>query len=162
MVSADVLKEIWEDIVTRHITDVAFSSEWSAVLDQNTEVEYPACLWLTFGPSSITPAADVLMWGHTVSMMFVDKVRNDRDADERDAVVSKMGITAAHCFARFHRDYIQRDDSTWQGEKVSLELASPPVITSVFDTTGLNLSGVTMTFTVQSLFAMECTNTMFN
>lgn len=161
MVSADVLKQIWQAIALAHIADLSFSSEWNKILDQNTEVEFPVCLWLPFGPSTITNEADALMLSHTVTMEFLDRTRTDRPADERDAVVSKMGIIAAQCWAKFYRERVMVDDATWQGEKTHFEVTSDPVFTVVMDETGLNLSGVRLTATLKSSFDLGCVTGMF-
>lgn len=160
MLTADVIREVFEAIVTSHKAGVSYISTWNLVKDDRTDIQYPVAFW---GPltTGLVASAEVLVERFTVDMLFVDQTASDRTPLQRDQAHARMDAIAKQVWTRFHDLYIVRS-STWQGQAVDLIATTNPTFLPVFDAETQQRTGVRMTATLQSVAAPECVDTYFN
>lgn len=160
MLSVDVIRQVWENIVTSHKTGITFLSNWNAVKDDRTDLSYPVAFW---GPLSTTlvPNAEVLSKTFSIDMLFLDQSRSDRPNSERDGHHARMDTIAEQCWTRFHDLYLV-NNGTWQGVNVDLEVIGAPTFSPVYDEGTQMRTGVRMTANVRDIAAPDCVDPYFD
>ncbi len=95
MLSVDILRELWEGVVTSHKDGITFFSRWSDVLDTGNDEHHPKVLWKP--PTvALVPNGYGCDQTFTVDLIFLDNTASDRDSDTRDGTYERMTILAAH------------------------------------------------------------------
>lgn len=146
MLSATTLRDMWEGIVTSHESGLSFHSVWNVVLDEDHDIDYPACIYREPEQSGVTQGKAILD-AFTVSMEFRKEHATERTTDERDTAHSDMSTVARECFYRF-LDLYTRTMTTFNGEDIDLRLEGSYTITPFWDRAGTSTTGVVLTFTV--------------
>ncbi len=160
MLTTDVLREVWQDIVSRHKTGVSFTLETNKVLDQDPSVSYPCAAWV-LPTTGLIQSNEILQETYTLNVLFVEQTDATRPAVQRDGAHARMDAVGKQCFARFFELYIQQE-GTWQGQDVDLSLQGAPIFTPIFDDGVMQRTGVAMTCTIKSNAAPECVDDYFN
>lgn len=147
MLSAELVRDMFEGIVTSHEDGLTFHSLWNTPLDQDHDLDYPAgvVLWKEPEQGGVLEGRSILD-RFTVQMAFVRQHDTERTTGERDAVHSDMSLVARQCFYRFHDLYV-RNMTTFQGEDINIRLEGTYTLTPVWDQAGTSTTGVVLTFT---------------
>lgn len=159
MVSANLLRETWEAVVTAHKEGLRFISKWSEVLDHDNDQHDARCSWL---PPQVQLAVDgrVTKTLFTVNLFFEDNHEADRTTDTRDDVYERMQVVAAQCLLYYRELYIE-GELTYQGVPVRLMQEGPATFTASFDSAGEMATGCRMTVTL-STHVQFCASDYFN
>lgn len=160
MLTTDVLREVWQDIVSRHKGGVSFTLETNKVLDQDSSVKYPAAAWV-LPATGLIQDAQILEETYTLNMLFVDQTDRSRPSEQRDGAHARMDAIAKQCFQRFFDLYIV-NEGAWEGQPVDMTLQGPPVFTPIFDDGVMQRTGVAMTCTLKSTGKVECVDAYFD
>ena len=158
MVTTDVLYEVWQDIVTRHVAGLSFTHETNVTKDQDAELAYPLAAWKLPTTMSVR-VAEVNFDTFTLSIAFLDRTAADRDGVEMMRIHSRMNAIARQCWQKFHDDYLVSEGS-WQGFDVPMEWLSDPVYTPIWDEGTMMRTGVALEVTVRAS-EVECVDTYF-
>ena len=161
MLTTDVIREVFADIVGKLKTGVSFTLETNKVLDQNTtDLKYPVACWV-LPTEGLAEDAQILKDTITVNILFLDQTAGDRLTIERDGAHARMGAIAKMVMRKFHQMYIQSDGS-WQGQPVDLVMEGPAVFAPIWDDGTTQRTGVGLTVTFKSEGTLECDDTYFN
>lgn len=161
MLTTDVLREVFQDIVGKHKAGVSFTLETNKVLDQNTnDLKYPCAYWV-LPNEGLVPSAEILQDSFTINMLFLDQTGSDRRPIQRDGAHARMGAIAKQVFRRFHQEYIAQQGS-WQGQPLDLLLEGTVLITPIYDDGTMQRTGVALTATLTSAGTVECEDIYFN
>lgn len=162
MLTPDVLREVFQDIVLKHKGGIGFTLETNKVLDQNTtDLSYPIAAWV-LPTEGLIPSSEILQDTITVNMLFLDQTGSDRTAPERDGAHARMSAFAKHVARRFHSRYLIRSDAKWQGQPVDLTLQGEVSFTPIYDDGTTMRTGVAMTMTLVNGAQAECEDAYFN
>lgn len=161
MVTADRVRKAWEDIVTSHVAGVAFTSIWTAFLDDKQELRYPAAIWRPVTTGTVTTEALSLQDTFAVSILFVDQTATDRTPTARDRAHDRMDAIARQCWYRFHELYIAAE-STVDGTVLDFVQDASPLFSPAYDATDKHLTGVTMEVTLRANPRGYCLDNYFS
>lgn len=161
MLTTDVIREVFADIVSKLKAGVSFTLETNKVLDQNTtDLKYPVACWV-LPTEGLAEDAQILQDTITVNMLFLDQTAADRLTIERDGAHARMSAIAKMVMRKFHQRYIKSAGS-WQGQPVDLTMEGPAVFTPIWDDGTTQRTGVGLTVTLKSEGTIECDDTYFN
>jgi hypothetical protein len=137
---------MWEGIVLSHEDALAFHSAWNVALDQDHDLDYPACIWKEPEQGGVRQGKNILDT-FTLQVVFADHHATERTTDTRDTVHSEMSVTARECFYRFLNLYAYTD-TLFNGDNINLRLEGSYTMSPFWDTAGTSTTGVILTFTV--------------
>lgn len=160
MITADKVRQCWEDIVESHVAGVAFISVWTAFLDDQQEVRYPAAIWRPVTTGAATTDAHTVQDTFAVSLLFVDQTATDRTATARDKAHDRMDAIARQCWYRFHDLYIT-NTGVVDGTTLDFVADATPLFTPAYDATDKHLTGVTMEVTLRATPRAICLDDYF-
>jgi hypothetical protein len=150
MLSVDILRELWEGVVTSHKDGITFFSRWSDVLDTGNDEHHPKVLWKP--PTvALVPNGYGCDQTFTVDLIFLDNTASDRDSDTRDGTYERMTILAAQCLLRFRELYVE-EDAIYQGVNLSITQSSPAQVEAIWDEAGHHTTGCRMVVTFTDVF----------
>lgn len=163
MRTADVIREVFQQIVGQHKADVSFLLETNSIKDQlNDQVDYPVCLWILPTESISTEGtSEVLRDLFTVNMLFLDQTASDRTALEMAQAHSRMSAIAKQVVRRFHERYVITTTS-YQGVDIDFVMEGGYTFTPIWDSGTQMRTGVSVTFTVKDQAIEECVDAYFN
>lgn len=159
MVSASILRETWEAVVTSHKEGLRFISKWSEVLDHDNDQANARCKWMP-PQVQLVPEGRVVKSQFTVDLWFEDNHEGDRSTDTRDDVYERMQVVAAQCLLRYREIYVD-DETLYQGVSVRMMQEGPATFTASFDSAGEMATGCRMTVTL-STHVQFCATDYFN
>ena len=160
MVTAGVIRELFEAVVDSYREDIRFFSRWSEALDTVANEHNPKVLWRPPTVDIIQEANGTLTQSFTIAAAFLDQTAMDRTTTERDLTYERMQVVAAHIWAQFHNLYI-KEEATYQGVYVSLMQASNATFTAIWDAPAEMTTGCALTVTVSSPYQF-CAEDYFN
>ena len=105
MVGVDIIRELFKGVVETHILGVSWLSDWTAALDMDDDLSYPACIWKP-PTTGVIIEGDVSFDTFGLDVVFVDDTDSDRTSDQRDEAYERMEAVARQCFYRFRQLYI--------------------------------------------------------
>jgi len=161
VVTTDIIRGAWEDIITSHVADVSFLSMWTPMLDDESVQDFPAAWW---GPLTTTIVPNANRVGRSdvfnVDVMFLDQTATDRPQSERDGAHARMDAIARQCWLRFVELYVDATN-TYDGVALDVSPTAQPTFQPVYDDGPKHLTGVRMTVTIDVLAFDNCMDTYF-
>ena len=160
MVGVDIIRELFKGVVTSHIVGVSWLSDWTAALDTDLDLSYPACVWK---PPTTGVIIDngVSFDTFGLDMVFVDDNDSDRSADQRDDAYERMEAIARQCFYRFRQLYVL-DNAIYQGVTIDLSIETSPTLSAIWDEPGRMTTGARLTFTLRNNIPAPCPDGFFS
>lgn len=160
MLTTDVLREVFADIVGSLKAKVYFTLETNKVLDQNTtDLRYPVACWV-LPTEGLVQDAQILQDTISVNILFLDQTATDRLPIERDGAHARMSAIAKIVMRRFHQLYIQ-SDGEWQGQPLDLVMQGSATFTPIWDDGTVQRTGVAMSATFTSAARVDCDDSYF-
>jgi hypothetical protein len=160
VVSAGVIRELYEGVVASYREGIAFYSRWSEVLDTLATEHNPKVLWKPPTVQLIEGDNLTITEAITLDVLFLDQTAQDRTPTERDLTYERLQIIAAHVWARFRELYIL-EEAIYQGVDISLSQSGTATFTAIWDNVGEMTTGCRMTVTVTSPYQF-CAADYFN
>ena len=160
MVTVNVIREIFEGVVSSYKEGLAFFSQWSHVLDTGGSEHNPKVLWKQPGYQRVPLPTAGVSQNFTIDTIILDQTAQDRTPEERDQCFERMSIVAAHQLLRFRELYVD-DEGSHQGVPVHLTQVGPASFTAIWDEAQQMTTGCRMTVTVSSAFQF-CSSDYFN
>ena len=160
MLTADLLRAIFQAIVTSHVADVAFYPVWSNALDKSEQHVWPRVYWKqpTVGMDVDTSIPQIRNT-YQVSFSVLGQVASDRAAGEVVAKHSEMAALASMFIARFADLYIF-DTTSYQGVEIDVTMTGAPTLQPVWDAENM-ATGVIVTFTLSDNRNTPCFDDYF-
>lgn len=160
MVGVDIIRELFKGVVTSHVVGVSWLSDWTAALDTDLDLSYPACVWK---PPTTGVIIDngVSFDTFGLDMVFVDDNDSDRSADQRDDAYERMEAIARQCFYRFRQLYVL-DNAIYQGVTIDLSIETSPTLSAIWDEPGRMTTGARLTFTLRNNIPAPCPDGFFS
>lgn len=149
VVTVNVIRELFKAVVESYREGVAWASQWSEVLDTETDRHYPICLW---APPTVTLTADangITTSTINLTVSFVDNTASERTSDQRDQAYEREQTVATHVWLRFCELYMQ-EETTYQGVNIALTQAGPVTMTAIWDGPESQMTGCRMTVAISS------------
>lgn len=160
MVGVDIIRELFKGVVETHILGVSWLSDWTAALDMDHDLSYPACIWKP-PTTGVIIDGDVSFDTFGLDVVFVDDTDSDRTSDQRDEAYERMEAVARQCFYRFRQLYIL-DNATYQGVTIDLDVETSPTLTALWDEPGRLTTGARMTVTFRNNIPAPCPDGFFS
>ena len=160
MLTTDVIREVFADIVGKLKTSVSFELETNKVLDDKGDKKFPVCIWL-LPDASIVQSSQILQPSYVLDMFFLEQTGSDRTPLQMNDAHARMHAIASQVFEEFFNRYIA-SEGNWQGLPVELSLQGPVVLNPVWDQGPKMLTGVHLGATVLSTSKIDCKEIYFN
>jgi hypothetical protein len=161
MVTVDIIKDLFKGVVTSHLAGVSWRTNWNAALDQDSDGDYPACLWKPPSTGVVLGPVNVMYDTYTLDLLFIDDTEADRTPEQRDEAYERMEGIARQCFYRFRQLYIL-DSSSYQGVDIDLGVETSPILTAIWDEVGTMTTGCRMVFTIKNNIPTPCGDEYFS
>lgn len=159
MVTVNVLRECWQRIVLAHKEGITFTSDWSEVLDTDTNRHLPNVKWM---PPNVTHSKEggIFRSNITCTLFFEDNHESDRDNQTRDDVYERMQVVASVCLMMFDRVFLS-DETTHEGVLMAVQQEGAATITASFDQPGTQVTGAMLVVTYSTVNQI-CPDGYFN
>lgn len=161
VVTANIIRELFQGVVASYKEGLTFYSKWSPTLDSSGDEHNPKVVWVEPRVELVPNDNGTQTQNFILNVLFLDQTAQDRSPTVRDLTYERMQIVAAHVWARFRELYVNEDDAIYQGVNVALEQTAPATFTAVWDTPGEMTTGCGMVVTVSSHYQF-CAANYFN